>query len=83
MGFKHITKRFLNTASEDELRSAADEIRSVMDELEETDEGYESDEYSDLWEKNNELVNSIASRFPLNLPKREHGWYLPNDDEKD
>lgn len=41
---------------------------------------YESDEHTQIYNIHIDVVNAIASRFPLNLPRREHGWYLPNDD---
>lgn len=38
-------------------------------------------EDDELYDVHNDLVNTISSRFPLNLPHREHGWYLENDDD--
>lgn len=75
MRFDYVTDYWMETASEDELRSVEDEMRAELDSLD-----YDSDEYLQLDLKRIDVVNAIASRFPLNLPKREHGWYLPNDD---
>ena len=41
---------------------------------------YYSDEYAKISNIHIDVVNAISSRFPLNLPHREHGWYLSNDD---
>lgn len=75
MRFNHVTDYWMETASEDELHSIEDEMRAELDSMD-----YDSDEYLQLDLKRIDVVNAIASRFPLNLPKREHGWYLPNDD---
>lgn len=75
MRFNHVTDYWMETASEDELRSIEDEMRAELDSMD-----YDSDEYLQLDLKRIDVVNAIASRFPLNLPHREHGWYLPNDD---
>lgn len=75
MKFDHVTDCWIETASEDELRSIEDEMRAALDSID-----YDSDEYLQLDLKRIDVVNAIASRFPLNLPHREHGWYLPNDD---
>lgn len=76
MKFSHVTDSWMQSASEDELRSVENEMRSALDNID-----YDSDEYLQLDLKRIEVVNTIASRFPLNLPHREHGWYLPNDDD--
>lgn len=75
MRFDHVTNYWMETASEDELRSVEDEMRAELDSMD-----YDSDEYLQLDLKRIDVVNAISSRFPLNLPHREHGWYLPNDD---
>ncbi len=75
MKFDHVTDYWMESASEDELRATEDEMRAELDSLD-----YDSEEYLQLDLKRIDVVNAIASRFPLNLPKREHGWYLPNDD---
>lgn len=76
MKFSHVTDSWLQSASEDELRATAREMESLMDELD-----YDSDEHTRIYGIHIDVVNTIASRFPLNLPRREHGWYLPNDDD--
>ena len=75
MRFDHVTDYWMETASEDELRSVEDEMRAELGSMD-----YDSDEYLQLDLKRIDVVNAIASRFPLNLPHREHGWYLPNND---
>ena len=75
MRFNYVTDHWMETASEDELRSIENEMRAELDSMD-----YDSDEYLQLDLKRIDVVNAIASRFPLNLPHREHGWYLPNDD---
>ena len=75
MRFNHVTDHWMETASEDELRSIENEMRAELDSMD-----YDSDEYLQLDLKRIDVVNAIASKFPLNLPHREHGWYLPNDD---
>ena len=75
MKFDYVTDYWMETASEDELRAVDDEMLSALNELD-----YDSDEYLKLDLIRIDVVNAISSRFPLNLPKREHGWYLPNDD---
>ena len=69
MNFDYITDSWMDTASEE------DELSSYLDQLD-----YDSDEHTRLSNIQVDLVNAICSRFPLNLPHREHGWYLPNDD---
>lgn len=64
-----------SSTSEDELRSIEAEMRSALDSME-----YDSDEYSQLDSERIDVVNEIASRCAGKLPRREHGWYLPNDD---
>ena len=75
MKFNYVTDNWMESASEDELRSTEDEMMSELNSID-----YDSDEYLRLDLKRIDVVNAIASRFPLNLPRREHGWYLPNDD---
>ncbi len=74
--YDFVTESWMNSASEDELRSICDEMENKLDELD-----YDSEEHTKLFFKHTDVVNAISSRFPLNLPHREHGWYLPNDDE--
>ncbi|CAI3261497.1 hypothetical protein CIRMBP1273_00152 [Enterococcus cecorum] len=73
--FSYITSSWLETATEDELRLTASEMQSFLNTLD-----YFSDEYTEISLIHIDVVNMIASRFPLNLPHREHGWYLSNDD---
>lgn len=73
--FSYITSSWLETATEDELRLTASEMQSFLNTLD-----YFSDEYAEISLIHIDVVNTIASRFPLNLPHREHGWYLSNDD---
>ena len=73
--FSYVTSSWLETASEDELRETESEMEAELDRMD-----YGSDEYYKLYLKQIDGVNAIAYRFPLNLPHREHGWYLPNDD---
>lgn len=75
MGFDYVTDYWMETASEDELRETSDQIQAKLNKLD-----YNSDEHTKLSNVSVDLVNAICSRFPLNLPHREHGWYLPNDD---
>lgn len=73
--FSNVTSSWMETASENELRSVEDDMRAELDSMD-----YDSDEYLQLDSKRIDVVNAISSRFPLNLPHREHGWYLSNDD---
>ena len=73
--FDYVTNSWMETASEDELRSVEDEMEEALNDMD-----YDSDEYLQLDLVRIEVVNAIASRFPLKLPHREHGWYLSNDD---
>lgn len=75
MTFDYVTDYWLNNASEDELRSTECEMSVKLDTLD-----YDSDEYLQIDLKRIDVVNAIASRFPLNLPHREHGWYLSDED---
>ena len=76
MTFDFIDTYWLENASEDEMRSVASEIQAELDRLD-----YDSDEHTRLSNISVDVVNAISSRFPLNLTKSEHGWYLPNDDD--
>ena len=73
--FSYVTSSWLDTAPEDELRDTASETESLLEELD-----YYSDEYAKISNIHIDVVNAISSRFPLNFPHREHGWYLSNDD---
>ncbi len=74
--FSYVTDSWLQTASKDELYDTCDKMENLLDELDDC-----SDAYSRIYGIHIDVVNAIASRFPLNLPHREHGWYLPNDDD--
>lgn len=75
MRFDYVTDGWLDTASEEELRSTSRKLEAAMEEHD-----YWSDEYGRLSNIHVDVVNAICSRFPVKLPHREHGWYLPNDD---
>lgn len=61
--------------SEDELRSIESEMRAELDRLD-----YYSEEHTRLHSEHSDVVDAIISKSSYSLPKREHGWYLPNDD---
>ena len=61
--------------SEDELRSIADEMRAELERLD-----YYSKEHTRLHTEYGDVVNAIINKSSSGIPKREHGWYLPNDD---
>ncbi|MBP3554170.1 MAG: hypothetical protein J6K63_00870 [Clostridia bacterium] len=75
MKFSYITDSWMQSATEKELRSVEADMRSVLNDMD-----YDSEDYLQLDLKRIDIVNTISSRFPLNLPRREHGWYLSNDD---
>ena len=75
MDYDYVTDSWIENATEEELRSVASEMLSALDDM-----NYDSEEYLQLDLIRIDVVNEISSRFPLNLPKREHGWYLSNDD---
>ena len=75
MKFDYVTDSWMQNASEDELRGIASEMESLMNELD-----YDSEEFNRIYMIHIDVVNTIASRFPLNIRPREHGWYLSNDD---
>ena len=61
--------------SEDELRTIASEMREELSKLD-----YYSDEYAQLHSEHGDIISIINSKYMEDLPRREHGWYLPNDD---
>ena len=70
-----MSKWYWNSSmSEDELRAIEVEIRYKLRELD-----YDSEEYAQLHSEHGELVDLINSMLTDSLPRREHGWYLPND----
>ena len=75
--YGYVTAKWLETASEEELRSVAAKMENELDAC---DWVTDTDEQAQIYNTHNDVVSAISSRFPLNLPRREHGWYLPNDD---
>lgn len=65
----------LDRLSEEELRDIESKMCSDLERMD-----YDSDEYGRLYEEHCDVVNEINSRFSYNMPSRENGWYLPNDD---
>lgn len=64
-----------SSMSEDELRSIEAEMRAELDRLD-----YDSDEHTQLHLDHSDIVEVISSKRTWSLPRREHGWYLQNDD---
>ena len=73
--YDYISTDWLENASEDEMRATSDEMCEDLNRL-----NYESAEHTRISNIYVDVVNAICSRFPLNIPHREHGRYLPNDD---
>ena len=69
-------KLLLKFMSEDSLCAMDDKMQDKLDKLD-----YESKKHTKLDLHRIDVVNEICSRSAGKLPKREHGWYLPNDDE--
>ena len=69
------SKSWISNATENELRAASNKIRAALD-----DEEYCSKEYNRLSDLNTDIINEIVTRFSYDMPHREHGWYLSNDD---
>lgn len=69
---------YLKLASEKQLRKQTDKIYNKLDKV----GFYESDsnKHMGLANKYIDYVNAVGSKSAGKLPKREHGWYLPNDD---
>ena len=65
----------LKSMSEDKLRDKERKMRKKLDSM-----NYESKKHTRLDRRRIDLVNEISSRSSRKLPKREHGWYLSNDD---
>lgn len=70
-----IFNSFLKTMSEDSLRKMDDKMISKLDSMD-----YESEKHTKLDLRRIDVVNEISSRSAGKLPKREHGWYLSNDE---
>ncbi len=66
--FNFVTNSCMETATEDEMRNVCKQMEEELDKVEWNDD--------ELYDFHNDLVNSISSRFPLNVAHREHGWYL-------
>ena len=62
--------------SEDSLRSKEKKMRNKLDLL-----NYESKKHTRLDLRRINVVHELVSRSSGKLPKREHGWYLPNNDK--
>lgn len=65
----------LKGVSEEKLRKTEHKMRNKLDTM-----GYESKRHTRLDRRRIDVVNAIASKSAGKSPKREHGWYLPNDD---
>ena len=75
----------------DEIDSKMYELSCELDNLDQSSDQYilkkeEYDkldrEYSDIWNVQTRIVQEISSsRFEHNLPKHQHGWYLPEDED--
>ena len=69
---------YLKASSEDKLRDKTDKMFNKLNKV-----GFyesESNKHMGLANKYNDYVNAVNSKSAGKLPKREHGWYLPNDD---
>ena len=65
----------LKNVSENNLRNIEGKMRMKLDSMD-----YESKKHTKLDLRRIDIVNEISNRNAGSLPKREHGWYLPNDD---
>ena len=75
MRFDFMTRRWMESATNSELRAALDELEAALNEFESP-----TSEYMRIFDLHDEIVETVNRRFPVRLPRREHGWYLPNDD---
>ena len=57
------------------LRKKEEKLRKKLEKLD-----YESKKYLKVDNKRLKVMNKINKKEDYNLPRREHGWYLPNDD---
>lgn len=73
--FDYVTDSWMENATEEELRALEDEMQIALNGMD-----YDSDEYLQRDLVRIDVVNAISSRFSLNMPHREHGRYLLNDD---
>lgn len=65
----------LKGLSEDKLCKKESKMRHKLDSM-----NYNSRRHTRLDLRRIDVVNEISSRRAGKLPKRKHGWYLPNDD---
>lgn len=65
----------LKGLSEDKLCDKERKMSRKLDKM-----NYESRRHTRLDLRRIDVVNEISSRRSGKLPRREHGWYLPNDD---
>ena len=68
-----ILNALLKFITEDNLRNIEVAMRNKLDSMD-----YESKKHYRLSCRHIDIVNEISSRCSGKLPKREHGWYLPN-----
>ena len=69
---------YLKLASEKQLRKQSDKMYNKLDKV-----GFyegDSNKHMGLANKYIDYVNAVRSKSAGKSPKREHGWYLPNDD---
>ena len=66
----------LKSLSDDTLDNMEEKMRDKLDSMD-----YESREHTRLDSRRIDVVNEIASRSSGKLPRSEHGWYLPEDDD--
>ena len=67
---------WISSADKNELRDAIDEVYAEMSKYE-----MFSSEYNKLSDLHNRLVTAWSSNPDGELPKHQHGWYLPEDDD--
>lgn len=66
----------LKGMSEDSLRDKEEKMRRRVDDLEDNPKRQVK-----LDSRRLDVVNEISSRCSGKMPKSEHGWYLPEDDD--
>lgn len=66
----------LKSLSEDTLDNIEEKMREKVDSLEDNPR-----KQVRLDSRRIDMVNEISSRRADKLPKGEHGWYLPEDDD--
>lgn len=71
-----MSKWFWNDSmTEAELRTIANEMRDELSTLD-----YNSDEHTKLHSEYGDIVSLINRKYMEGPTRREHGWYLSNDD---